>query len=47
MLFRSGKQKQIPFDKAIPEVIKALGKDNLDTYSIKDRLGGFTDPGEG
>ena len=43
----AGKQKQIPFEKAIPEVIKVLGKDNLDTYSIKDHFGEFTDPGEG
>lgn len=43
----AGKQKQIPFDKAVPEVIKALGKKNLDTYSIQDHLGEFADPGEG
>ncbi|MDD5055028.1 MAG: histidine--tRNA ligase [Candidatus Peribacteraceae bacterium] len=43
----AGKQKQIPFDKAIPEIIKILGKKNLDTYSITDKLGEYTDPGEG
>lgn len=43
----AGKQQQIPFSKAIPEVIKALGKKNLDTYSITDKLGEFADPGEG
>lgn len=43
----AGKQKQIPFDKAIPEVLKVLEKDALDTYSITDKLGEFSDPGEG
>lgn len=43
----AGKQKQIPFAKAIPEVIKVIGKENLDTYAIKDKLGDFSDPGEG
>jgi histidyl-tRNA synthetase len=43
----AGKQKQIPFDKAIPEVLKVLGKEGLDTYSITDKLGEFSDPGEG
>ena len=43
----AGKQKQIPFEKAIPEVVKVLGKENLDIYSIKDHFGGFADPGEG
>ena len=35
----AGKQKQIKFDDAIPEVIKLLGKENLDTYTLKDHLG--------
>lgn len=35
----AGKQKQISFEKAIPEVIKLLGQKNLDTYSLKDHLG--------
>jgi hypothetical protein len=43
----AGKQKQIPFDKAVSEVIKELGKTKLDTYSITDKLGDFADPGEG
>lgn len=43
----AGKQQQIPFSKAVPEVIKALGKKNLDTYSITDKLGEYSDPGEG
>ena len=41
----AGKQKQIPFEKAIPEVIKLIGKDNLDSYSITDKFGEFADPG--
>jgi histidyl-tRNA synthetase len=36
---RAGKQKQIKFEDAIPEVIKLIGKKNLDTYSLKDHLG--------
>lgn len=43
----AGKQKQIAFDKAIPEVLKVLGEESLDTYSITDKLGEFADPGEG
>jgi len=43
----AGKQKQIPFDSAVAEVIKQLGKSKLDTYSITDKLGEFADPGEG
>lgn len=42
----AGKQKQIPFDKAIQEVVAVIGKKNLDTYSITDKLGEFADPGE-
>lgn len=43
----AGKQKQIPFEKAIPEVMKMIGDSKLDTYSITDHLGQFADPGEG
>lgn len=43
---KAGKQKQIPFDKAIPEVMKMIGEENTDTYSITDKLGKFADPGE-
>ncbi len=43
----AGSQKQIPFAKAIPEVMKLIGKENADTYSITDKLGKFADPGEG
>ena len=41
----AGKQKQMAFDKAIPEVIKLIGEKNLDTYAITDKLGKFADPG--
>jgi histidyl-tRNA synthetase len=34
----AGKQKHIPFAKAIPEIVKLLGEENLDTYSLKDYL---------
>ncbi len=43
----AGKQKQIPFSKAIPEVVKLIGKDKLDSYSLTDKFGKFSDPGEG
>lgn len=36
---KAGKQKQIPFGKAIPTIIKLLGEKNLDTYTMKDQLG--------
>ena len=37
----AGKQESMPFNNAIPKIIELLGKDNLDTYSIKDRLGDY------
>jgi histidyl-tRNA synthetase len=43
----AGKQKQIAFKDAVKEVMKALGRKDLDTYSITDKLGEFADPGEG
>lgn len=43
----AGKQKQLTYDKAVAEVLKLLGKEQLDTYSITDKLGEFADPGEG
>jgi histidyl-tRNA synthetase len=43
---KAGKQKAMKFEKAIPEIIKLLGEENLDTYAIKDHLGRFADPGE-
>ncbi len=36
---KAGKQKQMKFDEAIPELIKLLGKENLDTYVLKDGIG--------
>ena len=42
-----GKQKQIPFSKAIPEIVKLIGKEHLDSYSLTDKFGKFSDPGEG
>ena len=35
----AGKQKQIPFKKAVPEIVKLIGAKNLDTYTIKDHIG--------
>ena len=35
----AGKQRKIPYDKAVPEIIKLIGQKNLDTYTIKDHLG--------
>ena len=35
---RAGKQKQMRFDEAISEVIKLLGKENLDTYVLRDHI---------
>ncbi len=32
----AGKQKEIKFDKAVAEVIKLIGKENLDTYVLRD-----------
>ena len=43
----AGKQKQIPFSKAVPEIIKLIGKEHLDSYSLTDKFGEFADPGEG
>ncbi len=40
----AGKQRQIPFDQAIPEIIKLIGAKNLDHYSITDKLGNFQEP---
>ena len=36
----AGKQKQMKLKDAIPEVIKRLGKENLDTYTLNDQMGG-------
>ncbi len=40
---RAGKQKQIPFDKALPTIKKLIGESNLDTYTLKDKLGDADD----
>ena len=39
----AGKQKQIPFKKAIPEIIKLIGEKNLDTYVLRDYIGDSAD----
>ncbi len=44
---QAGKQQQISFDQAVPEIIKLIGKPNLDKYSLTDKMGDFVDPGEG
>jgi histidyl-tRNA synthetase len=36
---RAGKQEAIPFDRAVPEIVQLIGKENLDTYTLKDHLG--------
>lgn len=38
---KAGKQKQIKYAQAIPQIVEALGKDNLDTYVMKDHLGKY------
>ncbi len=43
----AGKQKQIPFSKAVPEIVKLIGQEHLDSYSLTDKFGKFSDPGEG
>ncbi|MBI1812503.1 histidine--tRNA ligase, partial [Candidatus Peregrinibacteria bacterium] len=40
---KAGKQKQMKFEEAIPEVIKLLGTENLDTYVLKDGMRGEVD----
>jgi len=34
----AGKQKEIKFDKAVPEIVKLIGKENLDTYVLRDQF---------
>lgn len=36
---KAGKQKQMAYKQAVPQIIKLLGQENLDTYSLKDHLG--------
>ena len=35
---RAGKQKQMKYEEAVCEVIALLGKENLDTYVLKDHM---------
>ena len=34
----AGKQKEIPYDEAIDQIIELIGKKNLDTYTLKDQM---------
>ncbi|NOS67390.1 MAG: histidine--tRNA ligase [Candidatus Peribacteraceae bacterium] len=36
---KAGKQKQMALKDAVPEIIKLLGKENLDTYVMRDHVG--------
>ena len=36
---KAGKQKQMAYKDAIPEIISLLGKENLDTYVMRDHVG--------
>jgi histidyl-tRNA synthetase len=36
---QAGKQKEIKYDKAVSTIIELLGEKNLDTYTLKDRMG--------
>lgn len=36
---KAGKQKQISYKQAVPQIVKLLGEENLDTYTLKDHLG--------
>ncbi len=40
---KAGKQKQMKYEEAIPEILKLLGNDNLDTYVLRDHLGKYED----
>ena len=33
-----GKQREMKFDEAIPSIIKELGEDSLDTYTLRDQF---------
>ncbi|MDB4979197.1 MAG: Histidine--tRNA ligase [Candidatus Peribacteria bacterium] len=35
---RAGKQRQMKYEEAIPEIIASLGKENLDTYVLRDQM---------
>ena len=34
----AGKQKEMKFDKVVPEIVKLLGPENLDTYVLRDQF---------
>ena len=36
---KAGKQQEIPYDTAIPEVLRLLGASKLDTYVMNDQMG--------
>jgi hypothetical protein len=36
---KAGKQKQIKYDEAVPQIVEMLGNDNLDKYVLKDQFG--------
>ncbi|TSC79043.1 MAG: histidyl-tRNA synthetase [Candidatus Peregrinibacteria bacterium Gr01-1014_25] len=36
---KAGKQKEMPFDEALPAVVELIGKKNLDRYVLKDGFG--------
>ena len=40
---KAGKQQEIPFEKAIPHIIKHIGAEKLDTYVLRDQMGGEFD----
>lgn len=38
---KAGKQEGMRFEEVIPKVMAILGEKNLDTYTIKDKIGGY------
>lgn len=34
----AGKQEEIKFEEALPKIIKLIGKDSLDTYTLRDKF---------
>jgi len=42
----AGRQKSLSFGKAVPEILKLLGSEHLDTYSMTDQLGNVVDSGD-
>jgi len=39
----AGKQQQMPFKDAIPKIVELIGKENLDTYTMRDQFGDEVD----